>query len=94
MRSAGRIGREREDVDRADESLEVVQARRRELQQQFEADCAAIDRGMDASTVPLRKVQVAPRKSEIAIGEVALVWTPWRRGTDGFPTQAFQIEAA
>jgi hypothetical protein len=94
VRSAGRIGRESADVDRAGESLEVVQTRRRELQQQFDADVAAIDRGTDASTVALRQVQVTPRKSEVAIGEVALVWTPWRRGTDGFPVQAFEIEAA
>jgi hypothetical protein len=81
-RSAGRIGKE---------SLEIVQARRKELQQQFDADVAAIDRGFDASAVALRKVQVTPRKSDIAIGEVGLVWTPWRRGADGFPAPAFDL---
>jgi len=29
-------------------------------------------------------VQVSPRKSDIAVGEVALVWAPWRKGADGF----------
>jgi hypothetical protein len=91
MRSADRIGRESQDVNRASEGLESVQERRRELQQQFDADCAAIDRGFDASSVILRKVQVAPRKSDIAIGEVALVWTPWRRGADGFPAPVFEV---
>jgi hypothetical protein len=90
-RSAGRIGKESQDVDRAGESLEIVQARRKELQQQFDADVAAIDRGFDASAVALRKVQVTPRKSDIAIGEVGLVWTPWRRGADGFPAPAFDL---
>ena len=42
----------------------------------------------DAATVVLRKVQVSPRKSDIAVGEVALVWAPWRKGADGFPTPA------
>jgi hypothetical protein len=44
----------------------------------------------DATAVTLRKVQVSPRKSDIAVGEVALVWTPWRKGADGFPTPASQ----
>ncbi len=44
---------------------------------------------MDAAAAPLRAVQVSPRKSDIAVGEVALVWMPWRQGADGFPAPAF-----
>ena len=33
----------------------------------------------------LRKVSVTPRKSDIAVGQVALVWTPFRKDSDGFP---------
>ncbi|HET9446218.1 MAG TPA: hypothetical protein VFO35_08175 [Steroidobacteraceae bacterium] len=83
-RSAARIGRESGDVDRANESLEAIQQRQRDLQQQFEADAAALETRFDASSVALRTVQVSPRKSDIAVGEVALVWTPWRKGADGF----------
>ena len=89
-RAATRIGRESGDVDRASESVEVVQQKQRELQQQFDADAAALEGRFDASTVVLRKVQVSPRKSDIAVGEVALVWMPWRKGADGFPTPASQ----
>jgi hypothetical protein len=87
-RAATRIGRESGDVDRAGDSLEVVQQRQRDLQQQFESDAAALESRFDASTAVLRKAQVSPRKSDIAVGEVALVWTPWRKGADGFPTPA------
>jgi hypothetical protein len=87
-RAATRIGRESGDVDRASESLEVIQQRQRDLQQQFDTDAAALEARFDASAVTLRKVQVSPRKSDIAVGEVALVWTPWRKGADGFPTPA------
>jgi hypothetical protein len=87
-RAATRIGRESGDVDRASESVEVVQQRQRDLQQQFAADTAALETRFDATTVALRKVQVSPRKSDIAVGEVALVWTPWHKGADGFPTPA------
>ena len=42
-RSATRIGRESGDVDRASESLEAIQQRQRDLQQQFDADAAALE---------------------------------------------------
>jgi len=87
-RAATRIGRESGDVDRANESLEVIQQRQRDLQQQFDTDAATLQTRFDASAVTLHKVQVSPRKSDIAVGEVALVWTPWRKGADGFPTPA------
>jgi hypothetical protein len=87
-RSAARIGRESGDVNRANESLEVIQQRQRDLQQQFDADAAALETRFDASAVTLRTVQISPRKSDIAVGEVALVWAPWRKGADGFPTPA------
>ena len=87
-RAATRIGRESGDVDRASESVEVVQQKQKDLQQQFDADAAALDTRFDATAVVLRKVQISPRKSDIAVGEVALVWAPWRKGADGFPTPA------
>jgi hypothetical protein len=75
-RAASRMGRESGDVDRANESLEALQQRQQDLQQQFDADAAALESRFDATVVPLRKVQVSPRKSDIAVEEVALVWTP------------------
>ncbi len=88
-RTAGRIGREDDDVERAAENLEAVRKQRLELQRQFDEDVAAIERMMDATTAPLRKMSVSPRKSDIAIAEVALVWVPWRRGLDGIPAPAY-----
>jgi hypothetical protein len=89
-RSAGRIGRESSDVDRAGESLEAVRQQRAELQRQFATETAALESALDASAAPVRKVPVSPRKSDIAVGEVALVWAPWRNGADGFPAPAFE----
>jgi hypothetical protein len=89
-RSAGRIGRESGDVDRADDNLEAVQQQGADLRRQLEAETAALGSSLDAGAVTLRKVQVSPRKSDIAVGEVALVWTPWRKGADGFPEPAYE----
>ncbi len=89
VRSASRIGRESGDVDRADENLDVIRQQHADLQRQFEADTAALERSLDVSTISFRSVQVTPRKSDIAVGEVAIVWAPWRTGADGFPAPAY-----
>ncbi len=88
-RSATRIGRESGDVDRADDNLDVVRQQRADLQRQFEADTAALESSLDITKASLRKSQVSPRKSDIAVGEVALAWAPWRTGADGFPAPAY-----
>ena len=88
-RAAGRIGMESGDVDRAGDSVETVQAKIAALQQACDADIAKLQSSLDAAAIALRPVSVVPRKSDVAVGEVALVWTPWRRGNDGFPAEAF-----
>jgi hypothetical protein len=88
-RTAGRLGREKDDVDRAEDSLEVLQQRLDALKSEFESETARLAQSLDASGITLRTVQLTPRKSDIAIGEVALVWAPWRQGADGFPAPAF-----
>jgi hypothetical protein len=88
-RSAARIGKESGDVDRASESLEVLRQRKAELEAKVKAELEEAAGRLDPASVPLREVAVTPRKSDLAIGEVALVWTPWRRGADGFPAPAF-----
>jgi len=88
-RSATRMGRESQDVTRAEESLEVLQQRLADTQREVEAEVARLETTLDPSTISLRAVEVPARKSDIAVGEVALVWTPWRKGADGFPAPAY-----
>ena len=88
-RSATRIGRESQDVTRAEESLEVLQQRLADTQREVEAEVARLETTLDPLTIALRAIEVPARKSDIAVGEVALVWAPWRKGADGFPAPAF-----
>jgi hypothetical protein len=88
VRSATRIGQEQQDVAQADESAASVAQRLNELKAQCDAEARAIGGALDPSTVALSEVQVSPRKADIAVGEVALAWLPWRGGSDGFPAPA------
>ena len=83
------MGHESQDVTRAEESLEVLQQRLEETKREVDAEVARLETSLDASTAVLRPVEVPARKSDIAVGEVALVWVPWRKGADGFPAPAF-----
>jgi len=88
-RSAGRWGRESQDVERAEENIETLRQRLAETQREVEAEVAKLEASLDPAAFTLRSVEVPARKSDIAVGEVALVWTPWRQGADGFPAPAF-----
>jgi hypothetical protein len=88
-RSAARIGREADEVARAEESIEVLEQRLADAQREVEGEVAKIDAALDPAAITLRGLEVPARKADIAIGEVALVWAPWRTGSDGFPAPAF-----
>jgi hypothetical protein len=87
-RSASRIGRESQDVDRAEESATQIDQRIANLNKECEDAIAALEDAANAGQLELRPVSVAPRKTDIAIGRVLLLWTPWRTGADGFPSPA------
>jgi len=88
-RSAGRMQRESGDVARAEEGLDELQARLRELNTTVEQEVAALAQSFEADRLALRRVPVAPRKGDIAVGSVALAWVPWRAGADGLPVPAW-----
>jgi len=87
-RSAGRAFNERGDVARADESLESLTAERDALLRSIEQEAGALTASLDPASVALEKIRIAPRKSDIAVGRIALAWEPWRAGADGFPRPA------
>jgi Skp family chaperone for outer membrane proteins len=87
-RSAGRVFGERGDVARAGESLESLTAERDELLRRIEQEATDLTSSLDANQIALTRIRVAPRKSDIAIGRIAIAWEPWRAGADGFPRPA------
>ncbi|MFO0335526.1 MAG: hypothetical protein ACK53C_10975 [Pseudomonadota bacterium] len=87
-RAAARPAQERPDVGRAEESVETLGQRLVALQQDVEAEVAALAARYEPGALALRAVRLAPRKSDIAVGRVGIAWRPWRTGVDGLPTPA------
>jgi len=73
-RSAGRIGRESDDVSRAEESLEVLQQRHTDLENELAQEVSRLQGDYDPAAATIDRVQLKPRKSDIEIKELALVW--------------------
>ena len=73
-RNAGKIGRESDDVSRAQESLDVLQQRHTDLQNEFDQESAALQSKFDPMVSTVDQVEIKPRKSDIDVTLLALVW--------------------
>jgi hypothetical protein len=83
MRQATRIARERQDIADAAESVEALQEQLAALEADFKAETEKIQTGFDPQALALETIALAPKKSEINVNEVTLVWQPWIVRMDG-----------
>jgi hypothetical protein len=89
MRGMGRAARERQDIGRARENAEDLRRDLAALEAELQDEIAKIRQEADPSLLRLTEVPVRPRKTDITVGRVALVWTPWRVGPDGSASRAY-----
>jgi hypothetical protein len=75
-RSAGRLGKEGGDVDRAEDNREVLQQRLTEMQSELEAEISRLRSELDPATVAIEQTSVKPRKTDIDVRTIALLWVP------------------
>lgn len=85
-RSAGKLAKERGDIAYAEENVEAVQARLIALDAEFKAEAEKLSAHVDPTAIELEEVTLQPKKSDITISQVALVWTPWSITADGEAT--------
>jgi hypothetical protein len=83
MRSAGRAAREKEDVRHATETLEAGRARLAGLERELEDELASIGVDVDPAAVQIETAAIKPRKTDIKVAGVWLLWTPWRSEAAG-----------
>lgn len=89
MRSAGRAVRARHDVTQAKENVAAVAERLAALEAEFQAEADAVREAGDPARLELVRVAVRPKKTEIAVEPVRLVWTPWRVDAAGIAEPAW-----
>jgi len=88
-RSVSRAARERGDVTRADERAEDLRGELTELEALLAKDVAALESGADEPA--LQTLRIAPRKSDLDVERVSLVWLPFCVAQDGRAEPLYQI---
>ncbi len=78
-RGVSRSLKESGDVGRAQETVQALQAQLDELEAQFKAEVDAIEATTDPLAEVLQTIEVKPRKTDISVETVALVWAPGSR---------------
>jgi hypothetical protein len=82
-RDVGRSMKEAQDVGRARETLDAVQQQRNDLEDQLRQELTAFETRTDPSTESLETITIKPRKSDITVRLVALVWAPFTESASG-----------
>lgn len=72
LKRASRLSKDAQDVARAQETYEELQQQLEDLQQQIEHETMTIT--VDPQSIPLETITISPRKSDIAVETISLVW--------------------
>ena len=76
-RSAGRIAREKGDVRHAEETVDEYFHKMELLEQEFQEEIDKMTDLYDTDNLEMEDDSLRPRKSDLKINTMALVWTPW-----------------
>lgn len=75
-RSVSRSSKESKDVGRAEENADAIRRQLEELQQEFESEVQAMTAQLAASSDDIQSLVIKPKKTNISVRAVVLVWTP------------------
>lgn len=89
MRGVGKTAEERADIGRAEDSVEQVAEKIAKLEAEFQEEIGRIEQQVSVDHLALDEVLVPPRKTDLAVGTVALLWTPWYVDADGIVERGF-----
>jgi hypothetical protein len=84
MRDVGRSMDEAGDVKRAGHTLEAVRQKRAELEAEFQSELDELEGAHDPGAEPLDKVLMRPRKSDVTVDLVGVIWLPHWQSESGF----------
>lgn len=90
MRGAGRAARERGDIARAQQRLKELHEQLGELEAGCADDTEELRELADPDQYELAEVVIRPRKSDITLASLTLLWTPWWVGADKVVQPVYQ----
>jgi hypothetical protein len=91
MRGVGRISREKQDVERAKREVLFAQEKLAEMEEDFQAEIAKQGMEFQPEDLSLSEILIRPRKSDMIVERLALIWLPWKVNQDGLVEPAFRL---
>jgi hypothetical protein len=91
VRGIGRSAKEQQDISRAAETVEALQAQLAELEADLQAESDALEAKIDAQNEQLATIIIKPKKTNISVQLVTLAWAPFWMGDSGETTPAWQV---
>ena len=82
-------GGARSDIGRAEERLGTLKQKMKQLQEQIEQDVQKIDTVYQPGQLEFEALEVRPRKSDIEVQPITVVWTPWLVDAAGIAEPAY-----
>ena len=92
LRSGSRTVKERQDVGTAEQQLETAKKQLGDAEAEFQEEAEKLQAAAGPDALAIVEFTVPPRKSDIAVGNLLLAWSPWRAGADGFPAPASALD--
>ena len=89
MKSASRTAQQKADVDRAKQTVKAYKEQLDELNAEFEAEAKSLESKIDPSAEVLDLVVFRPKKTDIDVQLVSLVWAPYNVDERGKVTPAW-----
>lgn len=89
MRSASKIAKERQDVARAEETVESLREELDALEEEFTRETEQLHERFTEDVLELQELLIKARKSDLSVEQVTLVWTPWILDAIGMAQPAF-----
>ncbi|MBN1916354.1 MAG: ATP-binding protein [Verrucomicrobia bacterium] len=91
MRRAGKISKEKRDVEQATKARLAIQERLGKMEAEFNQEIARIQDELDVSQMKLQRIEVRPRKSDITVETTALLWLPFQASSGSGQQPAYTV---
>jgi hypothetical protein len=75
-RSVGRVSKERTDVANAEADAAALREQQVALNAELETEISNLESEFDPTTIRIETAAVKPKKADIAVEDMALVWVP------------------
>ena len=89
-RGAGRSMKEADDVNRAEDNVATIDQRLADLDADFKAETATLERSFDPQTEQLETLSLKPTKANISVKLLTLAWAPYWHDSQGSTKPAWQ----